>query len=104
MFSFSSSIIHKMTFRGLVTLKKSLNYEERSSYNLVVEAQDAGDNVLSSTASIFVQASSYSRYESADKCFSRMAPIILILGGGCPRSEAGVLERSLLGHRGRGHP
>ena len=51
--------MHTMTFRGLVTLKKSLNYEERSSYNLVVEAQDAGDNVLSSTASIFVQASSY---------------------------------------------
>ena len=49
--------MHKMTFRGLVTLKKSLNYEERSSYNLVVEAQDAGDNVLSSTASIFVQVS-----------------------------------------------
>ena len=44
-------------FRGLVTLKKSLNYEERSSYNLVVEAQDAGDNILSSTASIFVQVS-----------------------------------------------
>ena len=43
--------------RGLVTLKKSLNYEERSSYNLVVEAQDAGDNILSSTASIFVQVS-----------------------------------------------
>ena len=60
MLSFSSSIMHTMTFRGLVTLKKSLNYEERSSYNLVVEAQDAGDNVLSSTASIFVQASSYS--------------------------------------------
>ena len=43
-------------------------------------------------------------FESADKCFSRMASIILILGGGCPRSEAGVLERSLLGHGGRGHP
>ena len=43
--------------RGLVTLKKSLNYEERSSYNLVVEARDAGDNILSSTASIFVQVS-----------------------------------------------
>ena len=38
-------------------MKKSLNYEERSSYNLVVEAQDAGDNILSSTASIFVQVS-----------------------------------------------
>ena len=46
-----------LNFRGLVTLKKSLNYEERSSYNLVVEAQDAGDNILSSTASIFVQVS-----------------------------------------------
>ena len=45
-------------YRGLVTLKKGLNYEERSSYNLVVEAQDAGDNILSSTASIFVQVSS----------------------------------------------
>ena len=34
-----------------------MNYEERSSYNLVVEARDAGDNILSSTASIFVQVS-----------------------------------------------
>ena len=43
-------------YRGLVTLKKALNYEDRSSYNLVVEAVDAGeDRVLSSTASVFIQ-------------------------------------------------
>ena len=104
MFSFSSSIMHTMTFRGLVTLKKSLNYEERSSYNLVVEAQDAGDNVLSSTASIFVQASYYFHLKVQQKKILIMASIILILGGGCPRSEAGVLERSLLGHCGRRNP
>ena len=44
------------TYRGLVTLKKALNYEVRNSYNLIVEAVDAGeDRILSSTSSIYVQ-------------------------------------------------
>ena len=84
--------MHKMTFRGLVTLKKSLNYEERSSYNLVVEAQDAGDNVLSSTASIFVQVSAtiairYNNIQTNDNNPT---------GGGCPGPEASLLECTLL--------
>ena len=81
-----------LNFRGLVTLKKSLNYEERSSYNLVVEAQDAGDNILSSTASIFVQVS------GGDHIWIKVlendddAPP----GGRRPGSEARLLECSLL--------
>jgi len=41
---------------GLVVLKKPLNYEEKSSYNLVIQAQDSGeDQILSSTANVLIQ-------------------------------------------------
>lgn len=41
---------------GLVTLKKSLDYERRSSYNLVIMAEDQGiGRALSSTANVIIQ-------------------------------------------------
>lgn len=41
---------------GLVVLKKPLNYEDRSSYTLVVEARDAGvEGALTATADLLVR-------------------------------------------------
>ena len=43
-------------YSGLVVLKKALNYEDKSSYNLVIEARDGGeDTVLRSFADVIVQ-------------------------------------------------
>ena len=42
-------------YLGLIVLKKPLNYEDRSSYNLVVEARDGGeDEVLTATTDIII--------------------------------------------------
>ena len=39
---------------GLVTLKKPLDFEDRSSYDMVITAQDSGIPSLSSTANILI--------------------------------------------------
>lgn len=55
-FDIFESPLNPGEYIGLVVLKKPLNYEERSSYNLVVEAQDSGeDQILSSTANVLIQ-------------------------------------------------
>jgi len=55
-FDIFESPLNPGEFIGLVVLKKPLNYEERSSYNLVVQAQDLGeDQILSSTANVLIQ-------------------------------------------------
>jgi len=55
-FDIFESPLNPGEFIGLVVLKKPLNYEERSSYNLVVEAQDSGeDQILSSTSNVLIQ-------------------------------------------------
>jgi len=55
-FDIFESPLNPGEYIGLVVLKKPLNYEERSSYNLVVQAQDSGDDqILSSTANVLIQ-------------------------------------------------
>ena len=43
------------SYIGLITLKKPLNYEARSSYDMVIRAQDAGAVPLSSSANILIE-------------------------------------------------
>jgi hypothetical protein len=46
----------KMFYLGLVILKKELDYETLSSYHLVLEVRDQGeDTVLSASTAIFIQ-------------------------------------------------
>ena len=55
-FDIFESPLNPGEYIGLVVLKKPLNYEEKSSYNLVVRAQDSGeDQILSSTANVLIQ-------------------------------------------------
>jgi hypothetical protein len=45
-----------MFYLGLVILKKELDYETLSSYHLVLEVRDQGeDTVLSASTAIFIQ-------------------------------------------------
>ncbi len=43
------------SYIGLVTLKKPLNFEERSSYDMVIRAEDSGVPSLSSTTNVLIQ-------------------------------------------------
>jgi len=55
-FDIFESPLNPGEYIGLVVLKKPLNYEEKSSYNLVIQAQDSGeDQILSSTANVLIQ-------------------------------------------------
>ena len=38
----------------MITLKKPLNYEARSSYNMLIKAEDQGIPTLSSTANVLI--------------------------------------------------
>ena len=55
-FQISPSRLGPGEYLGLIVLKKPLNYEEKSSYNLVVEARDGGEqNVLRATTDIIIE-------------------------------------------------
>ena len=55
-FQISPSRLGPGQYLGLIVLKKPLNYEEKSSYNLVVEARDGGEQtVLRATTDIFIE-------------------------------------------------
>ena len=55
-FDIFAEFLEEGKYLGLVILKKALNYEERSSYNIVVEASDNGEGrVLTSSSNILVQ-------------------------------------------------
>ncbi len=51
-----SCMVFQMFHLGLVILKKELDYETLSSYHLVLEVRDQGeDTVLSASTAIFIQ-------------------------------------------------
>ena len=55
-FQISPSRLGPGQYLGLIVLKRPLNYEEKSSYNLVVEARDGGEQtVLRATTDIFIE-------------------------------------------------
>ncbi len=77
----ASGMLLKMFHLGLVILKKELDYETLSSYHLVLEVRDQGeDTVLSASTAIFIQVIGTEAVTYRHKDNRELRKIFLVFG------------------------